>query len=95
MRLVVNWKDGQIYTMKSYYCGSPQTVTWVQHSVAAVVDNCDSRVWLHQYDNGAGTSVCVDKSNQYPPLASNPATTMWQFEETLNQAPCNGGASPY
>jgi hypothetical protein len=55
----------------------------VQHpaEIIRVINNCSVRMWLHQYADGSGRALCIDRT-----AVINNTYRQWQV--TSNTAPC-------
>jgi hypothetical protein len=74
-----------------YGCQAYET-PFLDYTIERVINDCNSRVWIHQTATGGGSAYCVDAGTLYTP--SN-VTEYQQFQITLNQAPCGAGGPPY
>jgi hypothetical protein len=57
----------------------------VQHptEILLVINNCEVRMWLHQYRDGTGSAVCIS-----PDSTKNINGTYRQWQVTSNAASC-------
>jgi hypothetical protein len=95
--LSVSWSDG---TRDQDYCGLAETTSSSVNWIEAATNGCDTRVWLHVTSSGStGATLCLDNYNggAENTYTLNPAssTTFFQYQVTLNQAPCSAGGAPY
>lgn len=94
--LQVTWSDG---TRDQDYCGIAESTSSSANWITAAINSCDTRVWLHIDNSGKGVTICLDNYNSGAEnsyyLNPTSATTFFQYQLTLNQAPCSAGGAPY
>jgi hypothetical protein len=72
-------------TPKLYDCSTPNAFTFNGESVIEVKNNCDVRIWLHQYDYANGTTVAES--------CINPGGIAYDFPSAYNSVQVTSNAS--
>jgi hypothetical protein len=99
-QFIVDWEQGDpsnptATSVIPVSCGQAGPGSFSTWYIGQLLNYCDSRVWVHEYDSGTGNQFCTDLTTGYSLLGYPSLGKMWQFQETLNQAPCNAGNPPY
>jgi hypothetical protein len=89
----VAWENGAGQGAEIVYnCDTGASIDTGYYIEQASNSTCDTRLWLHEDDNGGGNSFCF---SPYTGTANFSAGAYWQLAGSENQAPCNAGDAPY
>ena len=74
-----------------YSCHVGRVETKAGFIIEDAYNGCDTRMWLHEYANGSGSSLCMSTGV----YEDNLSTRYGQVQSSYNQVGCSGGSAPH
>ncbi len=89
---VIYWhSDNSTYVEDhSYGCNVGTVETMTGYFIASAYNGCNTRMWLHEYDNGTGNSLCMNTGVTTGPYS----VAYWQVQVSYNETACSAGGPP-